>query len=143
MPVRSQPIALSSVLNALKASGFAGVFLGRQSHPSLITLEHNARRESRLHAQTDVFGACNALHQLGYEAVELGMTILVRRAAAGEQVQPAGDAADPFGNKPGLAKAGTHARRFEDDADALDGSFEEEPSVCASRPRGARRSNAA
>lgn len=139
MAIRTQPILLSSVLDALKALGFGGIFLGRQTNSSLVTLEHNARRESRLHEQTDMYEACLALGDLGFEAFDLGMTIMVRRAAAEQQAPLEGDGFDPIENRPGLAKAGIGAPSFEDDFAVCDESFEEET---AARPMPARTSAA-
>lgn len=104
----SRPIALSAVLDALAASGFDGVFLARATSPDVVELEHNAVRESTLHVQTDLFDACRALEDAGFEAFELGFTIIVRKAEGAAERTPlaplakAGDLEDG----PGLAKAG-------------------------------------
>jgi hypothetical protein len=103
------PLALSDVLDALRAAGFEGVFLPRATSPGVVELEHNARRESTLHVQTDLFDACRALEGAGYEAFELGFTIIVTAAEAGDRASPARAGLAKAGELeegPGLAKAG-------------------------------------
>lgn len=103
--------ALPVVLEALRASGWDGVFLAREPSPGVVELEHNARRESTLHVQTDLFDARRALEDAGFEAFELGLTIVVQRpseAADRPGLAKAGELEDDLEieERPGLAKAG-------------------------------------
>lgn len=102
--------ALSAVLDALRASGLDGVFLLREPKPGVVELEHNARRESSLHVQTDLFDARRALEDAGFEAFELGYTIVVERPSEAAELRPglakAGDLEEEIEERPGLAKTG-------------------------------------
>jgi len=103
-------LAVSAVLDALRASGLDGVFLAREPRPGVVEIDHNARRESSLHIQTDLFDARRALEDAGFEAFEMGYTIVVERpsevaerpglAKAGELLE------EELEDRPGLAKAG-------------------------------------
>ncbi len=146
MAIRTQPIALAQVLDALKSSGYGGVFYGRQTNSSVVTLEHNAQRASCLHEQSDVHDACEALNDLGFEAFDFGMTIMVRRAVAEQKLSPEGDGFGPVEHRPGLAKAGIGAPSFQGDF-GFEESFEEEsavlPSLARTGTQARRRTNAA
>jgi hypothetical protein len=101
--------ALEAVLEALRASGLDGVFLMREPKPGVVELEHNARRESSLHVQTDLFDARRALEDAGFEAFELGYTIVVERpseVAERPGLAKAGELEEELEERPGLAKAG-------------------------------------
>jgi hypothetical protein len=95
------------VLDALRASGLDGIFLPREPSPGVVELEHNARRESSLHVQTDLFDARRALEDAGFEAFEMGYTIVVERPAADRPgLAKAGELEEEIEERPGLAKAG-------------------------------------
>lgn len=109
MPSPALSPALEAVLEALRASGLHGVFLTREPKPGVVELEHNARRESSLHVQTDLFDARRALEDAGFEAFELGYTIVVERpteVAERPGLAKAGELEEELEERPGLAKAG-------------------------------------
>jgi hypothetical protein len=83
---------VSVIAAALRGAGLGDIFLIRETEPGVAELAHNARRESTLHVRTDLFDARRALERAGFEAFEVGCSIIARKAAA----------LDP---KPPLAKA--------------------------------------
>ena len=109
MPSPALSPALAAILDALRASGLDGVFLSREPKPGVVELEHNARRESSLHVQTDLFDARRALEDAGFEAFEMGYTIVVEKPsemADRPGLAKAGELEEEIEERPGLAKAG-------------------------------------
>jgi hypothetical protein len=131
--------ALLAVLNALRAAGLEGVFLAKRTGPSVIELSHNARRESTLHVQTDLFDACSALDEAGYDAFELGYTIVVRARPPADAYPPLAKTSGPAWEAP-YDEEDEHPSVAKTSGDDSAGDADERPSIAKALGGGASES---